>query len=148
LTAGRSARYARLPPSKGNPLAEPKQTEILQEIATAWETAKAQLERLKVQVARAAELANVKSKRDDLVGAKEKALRDLGAQAYELSRQGKLTLPSSASGALKAVEAANRQLEDQAREINRLLVEGEPERPRAASKGGANSAVAAKPKKR
>jgi hypothetical protein len=133
----------------GTRLAEPKQSEIMSEIAAAWESAKAQLERLKVQVARAGELAELKGRRDDLQGARDKALRDLGAQAYELVRQGKLTLPGSAAAALKAVEAANRSLEAQAREINDLLKEGgEVADKLRAGKVGANSTVAAKPKKR
>ncbi len=149
MTGGGDARYAGAPFSRGSVLAEPKQSEILSEIASAWENAKSQLERLKEQVARAGELAEVKARRDDLQGARERAFSQLGAQVYELARQGKLNLPSSTASAVKAVDAANRALEAQAREINDLLKEGgEVADKLRATKVGANSTVAAKPKKR
>ncbi len=129
---------------------DPGSSDVPREVAKAFEVAKAQMERLRGQFEEAIRLAQAKTTRDDLADGKEKALRDLGAQVYQLVRQGKLSLPASAGGAVRAVEAAERQLEAQAREINDLLKEGDevarpgPKPPARSS----NSTVANKPKKR
>ncbi|MGQ0505454.1 MAG: hypothetical protein ACT4TC_09040 [Myxococcaceae bacterium] len=104
---------------------------------------------LRKQVAEAAELAEIKTKRDALISSRDRSLRDLGSRIYEQVKQGKLRLPPNLMGALTLVDATAKEVEKHVRDINDLLREGEEvsarmRRPQIDAK----STVAGKTKKR
>jgi len=103
---------------------DPKQTEMARQIAQAWDLAKAQLQQLREQVEKTAELATVKSKKDLLERERDRALRNFGEAVWREVQRGTVKVPASLSPALKTMQEVDRKLEKQAAEISDLLAEG------------------------
>lgn len=103
---------------------DPKQTEMARQIAQAWDLAKGQLQKLREQVEKTAEMAALKSKSDALERERDRALRNFGEAVYREVQKGTLKLPAALSGALRAMMEVERKLEKQASDISDILAEG------------------------
>lgn len=105
-------------------MTDPKQTEMARQIAQAWDMARGQLQRLREQVEKTAELATLKSKSDLLEKERDRALRNFGEAVYRELQKGGLKLPATLSGALRTMQEIERKLERQAADISDILAEG------------------------
>lgn len=106
-------------------MADPKQQQTVQQIAEAWEQAKAQLAALRAQVEKAGELANLKLHSAILEREEDKAYRDFGQAVWSQVQKGGLKLPPTLSNAIKAMQEVQKKKDAQAREIEDVLREGE-----------------------
>lgn len=97
---------------------------MAKQISQAWDLAKAQLQKLREQVEKTAELATVKSKADLLERERDKALRNFGEAVWREVGKGGVKLPTSLAGATRTMQEVERKLEKQAAEISDLLAEG------------------------
>lgn len=117
------------------PTTDPKQTEMTKHISQAWDLAKSQLQKLRAQVERTAQMAQAKNKVDLIQSERDRALRNLGEAIWREAQRG-LKLPSSANAALRAVQEAERKAQRQASEISDILAEGAEAAERLAKKKG------------
>lgn len=106
-------------------MTDPKQSEVIQQLQKAFQSAQGQLAQLRSAVERNTELARMKSESDFLKLQKSQALEALGEAVYRMVRKGKLELPAVLAPEVKAVEEAERQAESQASAILDILKEGE-----------------------
>lgn len=117
----------------------------------AWNTAKKQLEELRSAVERTGQMAELKVQGEFLNRDLDRAFRDLGQAVWGQVKKGKVTLPSSVSAQVKAVEAVEREQAAHKASINDILSEGAEVagKLRGDKKAtGAGKVVAAKGKKR
>ena len=114
---------------------DPKQTELQKQIAQTWDLARQQLKRLRDQVEKTSQLANLKARTDAVNSEKDRALRNLGDAVWREVQRG-LKLPPSCRPALELLQAADRKAGDQASEIADILAEGSEQADRVAPKKG------------
>ena len=131
-------------------MADPNQNpQSIQDIAKAWEQAKQQFQQLRVEVDRAAKLAQAKAEQTYVGREKDQALRDLGEAVWSAVQKGRVQLPAGLAPLVKAIEVVEARQRAQAASIADLLKEGEEHADRLKGKRPVrNSPVAAKPKKR
>src|SRR5690349_20957249 len=104
--------------------AEAQQTEVMKQIAQAWEQAKAQFQELRAQVDRAERMARAKTEATFVGRERDQALCDFGEAVFQAVQKGQLSLPPSLSRALKPVQAAEEKVKQQASSIQDILQEG------------------------
>lgn len=124
-----------------------KASPTIQQIQAAWETAQRTLAELREQVERTSELAKAKVQANFLERDLDKALYELGKSVWEQVQKGKLQLPSSLAGAMRAAQEAQRKIDQQNAEITDLLREGAEVKAKRGPVSG-RTAVASKGKKR
>ncbi|MDQ3262857.1 MAG: hypothetical protein M3Y59_04240 [Myxococcota bacterium] len=107
---------------------------MAKQISQAWDLAKAQLQQLRQQVEKTAELATVKSRKDALDREREKALRNFGEAVWREVQRGALKLPASLVPAQRTMQEIDRKLDKQSAEISDLLAEGAEAADRLAAK--------------
>ena len=112
---------------------DPKQAEMAKHISQAWDLAKSQLQKLRAQVEKTAQMAQLKSKADLAQSERDRALRNLGDAVWREVQRG-LKLPASANASLRAVQEADRKAQRQASEISDILAEGAEAAERLAKK--------------
>lgn len=108
---------------------------MARQIAQAWDMAKSQLQRLREQVEKTAELANLKTKSDALERERDRALRNFGEAIYREVQKGTVRLPQALAGALRTMQEVERKLERQASDISDILAEGAEIADRVKKKG-------------
>ncbi len=118
------------------PQPDPNQTQMARQISQAWDLAKAQLQKLRREVEKTAELATMKSRVDALEGERDRAYRNLGEAVWREVQRGGLKLPASASAAVRGLQEVERKLQKQASEISDILAEGAAAAERLAKKKG------------
>jgi hypothetical protein len=104
-------------------------------ISQAWDLARSQLQKLRAQVEKTAQMAQLKNKSDLAQSERDRALRNLGEAVWREVQRG-LKLPPSASAALRGVQEAERKAQKQASEISDILAEGAEAAERLAKKKG------------
>jgi non-ribosomal peptide synthetase component F len=130
-------------------LAAEKQSEVLQQINTAWEQAREQLEKLRREVERNSAMAQASLQTKFLNRDRDQALRDFGEAVWTHMKKGKLQLPPALTAAVKAMLEVEKRLEAQAAHIDDLLQEGKEAAERLRErKSVGNSVVTNKAKKR
>lgn len=124
-----------------------KQSDLVKQIQIAWDDARDQMEKLKKEVQRAHDMANATLQAKFLNREKDIALRDFGEAVWNQMMKGKLQLPPSLTGAVKAMLEVEKRLQSHTAHINDLLAEGEEAAERM-KKNSKNSVVTSKAKKR
>ncbi len=103
---------------------DPKQTEVLKQIQTAWEEAQAQLSVLRDQIEHLSALAQAKTQNNVLTRDLDRAYRDLGEALWAEVSKGRLQLPPNLSNVRKSLEQVTGRIREQNASINDLLSEG------------------------
>jgi peptidoglycan hydrolase CwlO-like protein len=98
--------------------------ETLKQIQEAWDAAQAQLQELRDQVEKTAQLAQAKVTQSFLERDLDRAYRDLGEAVWAQVSKGRLQLPKDLSTVLKALEVVTKKIQEQNASINDLLSEG------------------------
>lgn len=105
-------------------MVDPKQSEVLKRIQTAWEEAQAQLSVLRDRVAHLSALAQAKTQNNVLTRDLDRAYRDLGEALWAEVSKGRLQLPPNLSTVRKSLEQVTSRIREQNASINDLLSEG------------------------
>jgi len=123
----------------------------MQQIAQAWDEAKAQLSDLREAVEKNAKMAQLKLEASFLNRERDVALRDFGETVWNQVMRGRLQLPPQLTPAVQKMIDVEKRLQKQAAEITDILKEGDEaaERLRQQKKAARPSpALASKVKKR
>jgi len=123
-------------------------SEVLQQIQTAWKDAQRQLETLRAAVSQTEALAKAQAALEDAARAKDRALRALGEAAWMQVQAGALSLPAELTALVDAVSRAERSQAAQASDIRDLLAEGAREAARKNPTSDAKSGLALRGNKR
>lgn len=148
MTGREVAGYGRRVPTAPPP---PKDPALMQQIAQAWDEAKAQLSDLREAVEKNAKMAQLKLEASFLNRERDVALRDFGETVWNQVMRGRLQLPPQLTPAVQKMIDVEKRLQKQAAEITDILKEGDEaaERLRQQKKAARPSpALASKVKKR
>lgn len=126
---------------------EQRGSDVMKQMANAWEEAQGQLKDLRKQAEKMTALAQAKVQSSFLERDLDRAYRDLGEAVWAQVSRGALTLPKGMAAVLKALEAVTKRIQEQNASINDLLSEGAEVATKLKEKM-AKTAVATKDKKR
>ena len=123
--------------------ATPQQGDALKEIQRAWAEAGEQLAALRLQVAEAGELAQLKLQSAVLERDRDRALRDFGDAVWQAVQRGTVKLPASVAAAQKTLEGVLAREQAHAADVAELLKEGDEaaERRKAGKAKGTSKTV-------
>lgn len=135
------------PPSKA---AQPSNDAVMEQIAEAWDEAKAQLSDLRQAVEQNAKMAHLKLEASFLGRDRDVALRDFGEAVWNQVMRGRLQLPPQLAPAMQKMIDVEKKLQKQASEITDILKEGDEAAERLRQKKAArpSPALASRVKKR